>query len=109
MIGLSPRKAANSRPTGEACEAVVAALDVTPADVSPLCIALGSVLASPTAISVKNAPIESTMPAFMPVARIPDAAPRSAAGTAFMIAAEFGAAIRPIPMPLNASSSANAT
>ena len=49
------------------------------------------------------------MPAFMPVARMPEAAPRCEAGTAFMIAAEFGAAIRPIPMPLSASSAANST
>ena len=60
-------------------------------------------------MSVKNPPIESTMPAFMPVARMPEAAPRCAAGTAFMIAAEFGAAIRPMPMPLSASSAANST
>ena len=68
----------------------VAAAGETPAPVSPLDIALGSVLASPTAIRVKNPPIDSTMPAFMPVARMPEAAPRCAAGTAFMIAAEFG-------------------
>ena len=59
------------------------------------------------AISVKKPPIDSTMPAFMPVARTPDAAPRWPAGTAFMIAAEFGAAISPTPMPLSASSAAN--
>ena len=58
---------------------------------------------------MKNPPIDSTIPAFMPVARTPDAAPRSAAGTEFMIAAEFGAASSPEPMPLSASRSANRT
>ena len=46
------------------------------------------------------------MPAFMPVALIPEADPRFEAGTAFMIAAEFGAAIRPIPIPLSANNAA---
>jgi hypothetical protein len=37
------------------------------------------------------------MPAFIPVARTPDAAPRWSGGTEFMIAAEFGAAIKSGP------------
>ena len=48
---------------------------------------------------------DSTMPAFIPVARTPDAAPRWSGGTEFMMAAELGAAIRPEPMPLTANSS----
>ena len=59
------------------------------------------------AISEKKPPIESTMPAFIPVARTPDAAPRWSGGTEFMMAAEFGAAISPEPIPLTASRAAN--
>ena len=70
-------------------------------------MAEGSALARPIAISEKNPPIDSTMPAFIPVARTPDAAPRWSGGTEFMIAAEFGAAINPDPMPLTASNTAN--
>ena len=78
-----------------------------PRPVRLLCIDAGSRLARPMAMSVKKPPIESTMPAFIPVARTPDAAPRCPAGTAFMMAAEFGAAIRPMPMPLRANRPAN--
>jgi hypothetical protein len=92
--------------TGETCDAAFAACGDTPAAVSPEVSAAGSRLDRPTAISVKKPPIDSTMPAFMPVARMPDAAPRCSAGTAFMIAAVFGAAISPMPMPLSASSRA---
>ncbi len=47
-----------------------------------------------------------TVPALRNVARIPDAAPRWADGTLFMIAVVFGAANRPDPMPLRARSPA---
>ena len=50
--------------------------------------------------------MERVIPAFWKVATIPEALPRWAAGTAFMIAVVFGAAKRPEPMPLRASSSA---
>src|SRR3954467_11884539 len=96
LIGLSPRNAANNVATGETCDAAWDACGETPDAVSPCDRAAGSRLDRPTAISVKNAPIDSPMPVFIPVARIPDAAPRSDAGTAFMIAAAFGAAVSPV-------------
>jgi len=45
-------------------------------------------------------PIESTWPAFIVVARMPEAWPRSRGGTAFMIWVEFGATNSPEPTPL---------
>ena len=47
------------------------------------------------------------MPVFWNVARMPDAAPRWSAGTAFMIPVVFGAANSPMPMPFSSSSAAN--
>ena len=52
-------------------------------------------------------PIDSSMPAFMKVARMPEAAPRSCGWTLLMIALVFGAANRPEPMPLSAIRAAN--
>src|SRR5438132_1472378 len=60
----------------------------------------GRVDARPAIIREKKTPIDSTMPLFMNVARIPDAAPRWLAGTLFMIAVVLGAANRPEPTPL---------
>ena len=57
--------------------------------------------------SEKNTPIDSTVPADMNVALIPDAAPRSEAGTLLITEAVFGAAKSPDPAPLSAISSAN--
>jgi hypothetical protein len=51
--------------------------------------------------------MDSTLPEFMNVERIPEAEPRISAGTAFMIAVLFGAANSPEPMPMSRSSSAN--
>jgi hypothetical protein len=51
--------------------------------------------------------MESTMPPFWKVARMPEATPRWSAGTAFMTAVVFGAENRPDPMPLHSSSTAN--
>ena len=84
-IGLAPRKAANSVPTGGVSEIVCAAAVFTPSEVRPLYIADRSELASPIAIREKKPPIDSTMPAFIPVARTPDAAPRWSGGTEFML------------------------
>ena len=53
-------------------------------------------------------PIDNTMPLFWNVARMPLAAPRCVAGTAFMIAAEFGDANKPEPTPDKAISAAKA-
>jgi hypothetical protein len=48
---------------------------------------------------VKKSPIESGIPDWAKVTRIPEAAPRWRAGTEFMIEAVFGAANRPPPIP----------
>jgi hypothetical protein len=45
-------------------------------------------------------PMDSTNPEFIEVARIPDAAPRSSAGTLFIIVVVFGAENIPTPNPL---------
>ena len=58
-------------------------------------------------ISVKNTPIDSTWPAFIDVARTPEAWPRSPAGTPFMIMVALGELKRPDPMPLRNSNVAN--
>ena len=67
----------------------------------------GSVLARPAISSEKKMPIDSDMPEFWKVERMPEAAPRSWAGTLDMIAAVFGEANRPEPTPLPKMSSAN--
>ena len=64
-------------------------------------------LARPTIISEKKMPIDSDEPALKNVARTPDAAPRSAAGTLDMIAAVLGAVKMPPPSPLRKISTAN--
>jgi hypothetical protein len=56
---------------------------------------------------VKKMPMDSVMPAFWNVERIPEAAPRRLPGTAFMMPAVFGAANRPMARPLSSSSGAN--
>ena len=48
----------------------------TPWATKRVCIVCGKVDASPMIIIEKNRPIDSTIPEFMKVARIPDAAPR---------------------------------
>ena len=60
---------------------------------------LGRAEASPAIMSEKNSPMDTSMPLFWKVARIPEAAPRWRAGTEFMIPVVFGAAKRPKPMP----------
>ena len=64
-------------------------------------------LARPTIISEKKMPIDNDEPALKNVARTPDAAPRSAAGTLDMIAAVLGAVKMPPPSPLRKISTAN--
>ena len=66
---------------------------------------LGSAEASPAIMSEKNSPIDTSMPLFWKVARIPEAAPRWRAGTAFMIPVVLGAANSPKPMPFRNSNS----
>ena len=67
----------------------------------------GRVLARPAIISEKKMPMDSDMPEFWKVDRMPDAAPRCWAGTADMMAAVFGEANSPEPIPLPKISSAN--
>ena len=52
-------------------------------------------------------PMDSDVPAFWQVARMPEATPRRDGGTAPMIADVFGAENMPWPMPLTSSSAAN--
>ncbi len=78
----------------------------TPCSCSPALIAVGSVLARPMIISEKKIPIDSEEPALKNVARTPEAAPRSAAGTLDMIAAVLGAVKMPPPRPLRNTSTA---
>ena len=78
----------------------------TPWARSPLARVRGRVDASPAIISEKKMPIDSDMPEFWNVARMPDAAPRSLAGTLLMMAEVFGEANRPDPIPLQKISNA---
>ncbi len=71
-------------------------------------MAPGSVAASPAIMSEKKTPIESSVPAFWKVARIPEAEPRWTAGTLFMMPVVFGAANSPKPTPFRNNSQANA-
>ena len=61
---------------------------------------------SPITISVKNSPIDSGIPALPNVTLMPEAAPRSLAGTEFMIEEVFGATNRPMARPLSPITSA---
>ena len=54
----------------------------------------------------KNTPIDSAVPVFWKVERMPEAAPRCAAGTLPMIEEELGAANMPLPIPFAAMSTA---
>ena len=67
----------------------------------------GRWLVSPMIISEKKMAIEIGMPAFWKVPRMPEATPRSRAGTLFMIEVVFGAANRPKAIPLAKITSAN--
>ena len=68
----------------------------------------GRLAAMPAIISEKNTPIDSAVPEFWNVDRIPEAAPRWRAGTLLMIDEEFGALNMPTPTPFMMISSANA-
>src|SRR5579863_2948085 len=99
--------AANTVETGGRWAIWLATPAGTPWAVSPGMRAFGSVLARPAIISEKKMPIDSDMPEFWKVDRMPEAAPRLWAGTEDMIAAVLGEANRPEPMPLPKISSAN--
>ena len=106
--GLVPRNAANSVLTGGSCATPSATCAGTPCACRPLVNVPGRDVASPAIISEKNTPIDSDVPEFWNVARIPDATPRWSPGTLLMIADVFGAANMPWPIPLAMSNAANA-
>src|SRR5262249_34582152 len=67
----------------------------------------GRVAASPAIIREKKIPMDSDMPEFWNVDRMPEAAPRYLAGTLLMIADVLGEANIPEPSPLHKMISAN--
>ena len=79
----------------------------TPTLVRPPLSEVGSLLDRPAISSVKTMPMETAVPEFWNVARMPEAAPRSLAGTLPMIEDEFGEANIPLPIPFSAISAAN--
>src|ERR1700722_15695668 len=99
--------AANTVETGGRWAIDVAVASGTPWAVSPVVSAFGSVLARPAISSEKKMPMDSDMPEFWKVDRMPHAGPRARAGPEDMIAAVFGEANRPEPIPLPKISSAN--
>src|SRR5580692_6534584 len=106
-IGLTPRTEANSDDTGGRAAMLWATPDGTPTLVRPPLSDVGSLLDRPAISSVKTMPMETAVPEFWNVARIPEAAPRSLAGTLPMIEEELGEANMPLPMPFTAISAAN--
>src|ERR1700761_8758496 len=100
--------AANTVETGGRWAIEFAVAAGTPCAVSPGSSALGSVLARPAISREKKTPMDSELPEFWNVERMPEAAPRSRAGTDDMIAAVLGAANSPEPTPLPKVSSAKA-
>jgi hypothetical protein len=68
--------------------------------------AAGNSFVRPITMMVKNIPMLMTNPEFIRVDIMPDATPRSSGGTEFMIAAEFGEANMPFPMPMTKSATA---
>src|SRR5215472_3961955 len=99
-IGLYPRNEAKSVLTGGRLATWAATGAATPCERSPAVSVRGSVAARPAIISEKKMPIDSDMPEFWNVDRMPDAAPRYLAGTLLMIAEVFGDANSPEPRPL---------
>ncbi len=63
---------------------------------------------SPTIMRVKKIPIDRTWAEFWKVVFIPDPAPRSAAGSEFMMPARLGEPKPPIDSPMAKSSSPKA-
>jgi hypothetical protein len=105
--GFTPRTAANSDETGGRVPTWCAIPCGTPSRCRPPVSVLGRVLARPAIISEKNAPMDSAVPEFWNVDRIPDAAPRCRAGTLLMIEEELGAANMPPPIPFAAVAGRN--
>src|SRR6202021_1641926 len=93
--------------TGGRCAIFTACASGTPCAVRPAVSVLGSVLARPAISSEKKMPMDSDIPEFWHVDRMPEATPRFCAGAEDMIAAVLGEANRPEPTPLPKISSAN--
>src|SRR5487761_1618275 len=106
--GFTPSTEANSDDTGGRLATWCAALAGTPSLISPPVSVDGSDRDRPTIISVKTTPMDTAVPEFWNVARIPDAEPRLRGGTLPMIEEELGEANIPLPIPFRATSSANA-
>jgi hypothetical protein len=107
-IGLAPRKAANSEPTGGSWLIVPAIWGDSPWDCRPELSAPGNVDDRPMIIMLKKMPMDNEVPALKKVPRMPAAAPRLLAGTLFMIAVVFGDENMPEPMPFSTRSPAKA-
>ena len=73
----------------------------TPWAARPWLRASGRWAESPTIISEKKMPMDSTNPEFIDVARIPEAAPRSSAGTAVHHGGGVGGREHPHPQPVD--------
>jgi hypothetical protein len=105
-IGLTPSWAANRVDTGGSAPTCAATSAGTPCCCRPAVSVCGRLLASPAIISEKKTAIETAVPEFWNVARMPDATPRWCAGTLPMIEEELGEANMPLAIPLSAISSA---
>src|SRR5208337_3579208 len=97
--GLYPRSAAKSAPVG-GIALIDGMSEAAPAPVSEAESAWGNSFVRPTTMMVKNIPMLMTKPEFIRVDIMPEATPRSDGGTEFMIAAEFGEANMPFPIPM---------
>src|ERR1700734_2536401 len=100
--------AANRDETGGRLPICAATWWLTPCWARPLVSVRGRALARPAIIREKNTPIDSEVPEFWKVDRIPEATPRYSAGTLDMIEEEFGELYIPMPTPFRAISRANA-
>ena len=74
--GFSPSTAANIDDTGGRLATCWATACETPCSCRPASNCPGRLVARPAIISEKNTPIESAVPVFWKVERMPDAAPR---------------------------------
>ncbi len=106
-IGLNPRNAANSVPTGGSPATWWATRAGTPCPVSPENSAAGMSWASPAMSVEKKTPIDSAIPEFCSVIIIPLPAPRAPGGRLFMTPVMFGLTNSPDPRPLTNRISAN--
>src|ERR1700723_1336646 len=100
--------AANRDETGGRAPICAATWWETPCRARPVVRVRGRALARPAIIREKNTPIDSEVPEFWKVARIPEATPRHSAGTLDMTEEELGDLYIPMPTPFRAMSRAKA-